>query len=315
VAIVAGAVFGVVALVAGGVAAWPDRQAPPPQASGGPPATAAAPPEAPNLNGQSGQAKAGGPTQKVRTRPLPAYRPPGSLASTDPIFRDDFSTKDYGWSEDRLDESDGGWESQYLDGAFRIRSANETNVAEFKEATNIWLDEELRRKDEVGYANYTAPRDTRVHLGVDAARRGGDPNGAFAIRCAASGDFNYWFEVAMNGHWEITRVTRRPPSPKVEVLDQGQVGNLVKDAFNRLEASCAYVPGAPTAKLALRVNGQQVAQLTDTERPSKEAKDRHFGVYITAYSPGSTVADEVWFDALFDNYTIWLDDRDTLPPD
>jgi hypothetical protein len=119
----------------------------------------------------------------------------------------------------------------------------------------------------------------------------------------------------MNGRWEITRVTGRPPSPKVEVLGQGQVDALAGDTFNRLEASCAFEPGAPTAKLALRVNGQRAAQLTDTQRPSEDAKDRHIGTYITAYSPGSTVDNEVWFDALFDNYTIWLDDRNVLPAD
>jgi hypothetical protein len=150
---------------------------------------------------------------------------------------------------------------------------------------------------------------------VDVARRGGDPNGAFAIRCAVYGDFSYWFELAMNGRYEVTRVTGRPPSPKVEVLSQGRVDTLVEDAFNRLEASCAFEPGAPTAKLAMRVNGERVAQLTDTKRPPEAAKDRTIGVYITAYSPGTTPDNEVWFDALFDNYTIWLDDRDTLPTD
>ena len=310
VAVAAGAVLGVVALVAGAVAAWPDREPQaPPQASGASPTTV------PNLNGQSGQAKAGGPTQKVRTRPLPAYRPPGSLAGTDPVLRDDFSTREYGWSEDRLDESSGGWESQYFEGAFRIRSANEENVDAFHESSDAWVEAVLRRKDDASLQRYREPTDTRVHLGVDVARRGGDPNGAFAIRCAVYGDFSYWFELAMNGRYEVTRVTGRPPSPKVEVLSQGRVDTLVEDAFNRLEASCAFEPGAPTAKLAMRVNGERVAQLTDTKRPPEAAKDRTIGVYITAYSPGTTPDNEVWFDALFDNYTIWLDDRDTLPPD
>jgi hypothetical protein len=98
------------------------------------------------------------------------------------------------------------------------------------------------------------------------------------------------------------------------VLAKGTAANLVPDAFNRMEATCEFVPGAPTAGLALRVNGERLAQLDDPKPPGEDDKDRRLTPSITAYSPGSTLDDQTWFDALFDNYTIWLDDRDTLPP-
>ncbi len=178
------------------------------------------------------------------------------------LFKDDFSNPSSGWK--RVTAING--ETNYADGVYRI-FVNEANM-------DIWSMPNLSFKD--------------ARIEVDAIKVGGERNNRFGILCRAVDpqDF-YTFVISSDGYYGIGKIKDQNYSliggEALQPSDAIQLGTAV----NHIRADCI------ADRLTLYVNGQKLAEVTDSEFPSGDA-----GLIAGTYnSPG--------VDIRFDNFVVY----------
>ena len=170
----------------------------------------------------------------------------GSVKPPKVVFQDDFSDRVGGW-DDAGSEPAGG---HYTNGAYRfcvesVRGGHAPGSAPFK-ASSVYP---------------SAPPDLRIE--VDARRLAGDEDGAYGIFCRADGENFYAFRLG-DGYVNIEKFLDHDPL-YTGLKDAGTAIDV--NATNRLRAECTSVEGQQAVHLRFSVNGQVVADTTDTVNP------------------------------------------------
>ena len=166
------------------------------------------------------------------------------------IFRDDFSTRAYGWN-DAGEQRDGG---HYVAGAYRLYS---------RWTSDHFSDEGLPHKATSVFP--VAPRDVLVTV---VARRllGGDQDAGFGITCRSTTTTESYYQLAI---WRdqvvIAKVTPAPPY-YTTLQSSGDMSAVTANGENRMQALCT-TDKSGAANLELTVNGRVVARATDSDRP------------------------------------------------
>ena len=177
------------------------------------------------------------------------------------LFQDDFSDAKSGW--DSLSNEDGI--TDYDNGQYRIL-VNTTN-------TDVWANPGL---------NFT-----NTIIEVDATKAGGDDNNDLGVICRYKDSNNfYFFVISSDGYYGIGKfkdgqqvLVGMESMPPTDAVRQG-------NATNHIQAECNG------STLRLVVNGQQLAETTDSDFTSGDA-----GLLAGSFeNPGT--------DILFDNFIV-----------
>ncbi len=177
------------------------------------------------------------------------------------LFQDDFSDAKSGW--DSLINEDGI--TDYDNGQYRIL-VNTTN-------TDVWANPGL---------NFT-----NTIIEVDATKAGGDDNNDLGVICRYKDSNNfYFFVISSDGYYGIGKfkdgqqvLVGMESMPPTDAVRQG-------NATNHIQAECNG------STLRLVVNGQQLAETTDSDFTSGDA-----GLLAGSFeNPGT--------DILFDNFIV-----------
>jgi hypothetical protein len=177
------------------------------------------------------------------------------------LFQDDFSDAKSGW--DSLINEDGI--TDYDNGQYRIL-VNTTN-------TDVWANPGL---------NFT-----NTIIEVDATKAGGDDNNDLGVICRyKDGNNFYFFVISSDGYYGIGKfkdgqqvLVGMESMPPTDAVRQG-------NATNHIQAECNG------STLRLVVNGQQLAETTDSDFTSGDA-----GLLAGSFeNPGT--------DILFDNFIV-----------
>ncbi len=177
------------------------------------------------------------------------------------LFQDDFSDAKSGW--DSLINEDGI--TDYDNGQYRIL-VNTTN-------TDVWANPGL---------NFT-----NTIIEVDATKAGGDDNNDLGVICRYKDSNNfYFFVISSDGYYGIGKfidgqqvLVGMESMPPTDAVRQG-------NATNHIQAECNG------STLRLVVNGQQMAETTDSDFTSGDA-----GLLAGSFeNPGT--------DILFDNFIV-----------
>lgn len=177
------------------------------------------------------------------------------------LFQDDFSDAKSGW--DSLINEDGI--TDYDNGQYRIL-VNTTN-------TDVWANPGL---------NFT-----NTIIEVDATKAGGDDNNDLGVICRYKDSNNfYFFVISSDGYYGIGKfidgqqvLIGMESMPPTDAVRQG-------NATNHIQAECNG------STLRLVVNGQQMAETTDSDFTSGDA-----GLLAGSFeNPGT--------DILFDNFIV-----------
>lgn len=177
------------------------------------------------------------------------------------LFQDDFSDAKSGW--DSLSNEDGI--TDYDNGQYRIL-VNTTN-------TDVWANPGL---------NFT-----NTIIEVDATKAGGDDNNDLGVICRYKDSNNfYFFVISSDGYYGIGKfkdgqqvLVGMESMPPTDAVRQG-------NATNHILAECNG------STLRLVVNGQQLAETTDSDFTSGDA-----GLLAGSFeNPGT--------DILFDNFIV-----------
>lgn len=177
------------------------------------------------------------------------------------LFQDDFSDAKSGW--DSLSNEDGI--TDYDNGQYRIL-VNTTN-------TDVWANPGL---------NFT-----NTIIEVDATKAGGDDNNDLGVICRyKDGNNFYFFVISSDGYYGIGKfkdgqqvLVGMESMPPTDAVRQG-------NATNHIQAECNG------STLRLVVNGQQLAETTDSDFTSGDA-----GLLAGSFeNPGT--------DIRFDNFIV-----------
>ena len=177
------------------------------------------------------------------------------------LFQDDFSDAKSGW--DSLSNEDGI--TDYDNGQYRIL-VNTTN-------TDVWANPGL---------NFT-----NTIIEVDATKASGDDNNDLGVICRYKDSNNfYFFVISSDGYYGIGKfkdgqqvLVGMESMPPTDAVRQG-------NATNHIQAECNG------STLRLVVNGQQLAETTDSDFTSGDA-----GLLAGSFeNPGT--------DILFDNFIV-----------
>jgi hypothetical protein len=177
------------------------------------------------------------------------------------LFQDDFSDAKSGW--DSLSNEDGI--TDYDNGQYRIL-VNTTN-------TDVWANPGL---------NFT-----NTIIEVDATKAGGDDNNDLGVICRYKDSNNfYFFVISSDGYYGIGKfkdgqqvLVGMESMPPTDAVRQG-------NATNHILAECNG------STLRLVINGQQLAETTDSDFTSGDA-----GLLAGSFeNPGT--------DILFDNFIV-----------
>jgi hypothetical protein len=205
------------------------------------------------------------------------------------VFSDDFSGPVKRWAEQRLDENGGFWLAEYRGQAYRIGSTGDDP------ALAAPIDGTLRASTQAAGIPIEGPRAVRV--AVDVVRADPNPNGELVVLCQtlAAGDSSYRLVVAMDGQVRIGQTLAGAPAGVV--LASGRIPPPAPGRPGRLEAYCAKGQGG--THVALLLDGTKVLAVDDPGQPDGGGFSVKVGV---SSAPGSSG----WFEATFDNYSIWM---------
>jgi hypothetical protein len=167
------------------------------------------------------------------------------------IFQDDFSGRASGW-EDVHGESIGG---HYSNSAYSIyvKTRNPDGLS--------WGAHP--RNEENLFPN--APPNLIIKVEAEKIAGGSDPNDGYGILCRADRDENsdYSFIVG-NDHVTIGKFVA---GDRFKTLDSAAIPAVEANATSRLQAECSSVEGQQAVHLELSVNGNVVADATDSKDP------------------------------------------------
>jgi hypothetical protein len=202
------------------------------------------------------------PTQQSTAEMLPTEAPP------DPnlFFVDDFSDRNSGWGVEYAED----WLMDYFQDGYHIL----INKPEMVAGSTLGVD----------YAD--------VRIMVDARLIGGEEDNYLGVLCRYQNADNYYAAViSSDGFYGILRRTQGD-APEV-ISGEYFVESIIINQHNNLnllEVSCVG------SQIKLVVNGQQLADVTDTTIPSGDV-----GLIVGTFSAAST-------DVLFDNFTFYLEE-------
>jgi hypothetical protein len=201
------------------------------------------------------------PPQQPTTEMLPTEVPPDASL----FFLDDFSDRNSGWRVDYAEN----WLMDYFQDGYHIL----INKPEMIAGSTLGVD----------YAD--------VRVLVDARLIGGEEDNYLGVLCRYQDADNYYAAViSSDGFYGVLRRTQggAPEVISGEYFLESIVINQ-HSALNLLEVSCVG------SQIKLIVNGQQLADVTDTTIPSGDV-----GLVVGTFSAAST-------DVLFDNFTFYLE--------
>jgi hypothetical protein len=183
--------------------------------------------------------------------------PPETVVATSPptkavIFEDDFSSQASGW----VIIPSGAARGNYENGAYRISaepvSTGRSPVSAPTNANRVYP---------------SAPPNLRIE--VDARRLAGAQDTGYGFACRASEKAEYSFTIWNDGsNKPFAQIGKfLDHAPWFDSLDDGALDALNVNEKNRLQAACTSVEGQRAVHLVFSVNGQMVAEATDTKDP------------------------------------------------
>jgi hypothetical protein len=191
--------------------------------------------------------------------------PAGPKETVEPLkirFWDDFSDPESGWNRVTVPEG----ETNYADGMYRI-----------------WIDKPNMDVWAKAGQNFGDAR-----LEVDAIKVGGERNNRFGIICRAVDDSDFYaFFISSDGYYSIGKI--KGVQFELIGMQEMQFSRAIKtgSAINHLRADCIG------SSLTFYVNGQQLAQVEDTEFSSGDV-----GLIAGTYeTPG--------IDIRFDDFVVY----------
>jgi hypothetical protein len=206
--------------------------------------------------------------------------PTGAAITTPPptgkiVFQENFSSRAYGW-EDEGKRPIGGYGGYYKNGAYRFHlepiSGGTSEGSAPRKNTSLFP---------------SAPPNLRVD--VKARRLAGDSDTGYGIACRAAGRADSYQFLIGDGYISIAKsldhdpyyTTLKEAAPAVDI-----------NASNRLQAVCSSDEGQQAVHLVFWVNGEKVAEATDTKDPLLTGT---VGVFV-ATGPDAKTAVEAEFD-------------------
>jgi len=185
---------------------------------------------------------------------------PVSLPS-DVLFQDDFSDPSSGW--DQVNEDDGS--TDYVNGVYRIY-VDEANY-------DIWANPGLNFTDTV--------------IEVEATKIGGPEDNDFGVICRYQDlDSFYFFIISSDGFYGVAKVINGEQEligmenmEESDVINQGSASNIIR-------ADCVG------NQLSLYINGEKVADASDSQYPSGDV-----GLIAGTFDISGT-------DVHFDNFVV-----------
>jgi TIR domain len=169
--------------------------------------------------------------------------------ATSAIFKDDFSTRAYGWDDSGRHRNGG----HYVNGAYRLHT---------RWTSDHYSDTGLPHNATTVFP--AAPRDVSVEV---VARRllGADEDAGYGIICRSASTIASYYEFAIwRDHVAIAKLT--PTPPYYAELTSADLSAVNVNGDNRLQASCTTDTSGATA-LRFTVNRQVVARATDRHNP------------------------------------------------
>ena len=182
----------------------------------------------------------------------PAPAPPSPAASSAlpaglMLFHDDFTTNKGGWPDKGSAALHGGY---YLPGAYRFQS---------RDAGSVW-----GSSPRAAAAVYpTAP--SSIRISVWARWSAPDDLAWFGLACRVVGDLEAYYFVVADSAVHIVKMTSG--IPRFPALASDGLRGVDLRAGVRLEADCADAGAGHATRLALRIDGRQVLEATDTTAP------------------------------------------------
>lgn len=177
------------------------------------------------------------------------------------LFQDDFTDPTSGW--DQVTDADG--ETNYANGAYRI-FVNTTR-------TDVWANPGLNFTD--------------VRIEVEATKVGGPDDNDFGVTCRVMDASRfYFFIISSDGYYAIGKFKNDEQELLGTDALQPSEAILKGAATNQLRADCVG------DTLTFYVNGQQLAQVQDSEFPSGDV-----GLIAGSYDTPGT-------DIHFDNFVV-----------
>jgi len=185
---------------------------------------------------------------------------PVSLPS-DVLFQDDFSDPSSGW--DQVNEDDGS--TDYVNGVYRIY-VDEANY-------DIWANPGLNFTDTV--------------IEVEATKIGGPEDNDFGVICRYQDlDSFYFFIISSDGFYGVAKVI----NGEQELI--GMENMEESDAINQGSASNIIRADCVGNQLSLYINGEKVADASDSQYPSGDV-----GLIAGTFDISGT-------DVHFDNFVV-----------
>lgn len=176
------------------------------------------------------------------------------------LYQDDFSDSNSGWPE----ASDSDKAASYTDGQYLMQA--------FTASQDVWA--------------HPGENFTDVSIEVDASKHSGPDNNDYGIICRFVDDSNFYFLIAASDGFQV--IGKYSNSDIVYLsADEMQPTDTVRAGTNHLRADCVG------STLTLYINGQQVAQVTDTSFTSGD-----IGLTVGTFDdPNAAV--------VFDNFVVF----------